>query len=110
MTALAQAIGAWRAQNTEGETPEAWSDLKTLLRRHETELRRALSDVQMMSKEAMRSLMLLHRELHDPNGVLVVYAAQLLDAACAEADDSLQTDFDDRLNVLKRVVLYAQYA
>lgn len=50
------------------------------------------------------------RELNDPNGIPVEYAAQLVDAACGVEDDTLQSDFDDRLNILKQVVLYAQYA
>ncbi|HEY4266883.1 MAG TPA: hypothetical protein VGM94_01705 [Galbitalea sp.] len=110
MTNLAKTIAAWRDQHVDGETAEAWLDLKTLLRMHETQLRRALSEVALMSHDSMRSLMALHRELNDPNGVPVEYAAQLVDAACGVEDDALQSDFDDRLNVLKRVVLYAQYA
>ena len=109
---LVEGLRSWR-QRYSGttESREARDALKAYLRANEDELRAALAAVGQLTYPEMMDLLRDHRELNVPEGVDVGYARQLLDAYCDpnDAGDWTIIDPDDYVNVLKRVVEYAQY-
>lgn len=112
LSRLVERLGAWRQRHGgRSETPEARDDLKELLCANEDELRAALAAVDQLTYPEMMALLRDHGELNVPEGVDVGYARQLVDAHCDpnDAGDWTIIDTDDHVNMLKRVVEYAQY-
>lgn len=106
-------LRVWRQRHGgASETREAISSLKDLLCANEAWLRAALAAVDELTYPEMVNLLRDHGELNVPEGVDVQYASQLVDAVCApnDAGDWTILDTDDHVNMLKRVVEYAQYA
>jgi hypothetical protein len=108
---LVAGLRQWRQQfGATAETPQARQALKQYVCANETALRSALAAVKAMPYREMERLRRAHPELNAPEGAPVDYAAQLIDALCGPDSGGLLTDIDDYVNVLKRVVEYAQYS
>lgn len=109
---LVDDLRAWRSRyGGASEEREARDALKELLCPNEEQFRSALAAVDKLTYAEMSDLMRDHRALNIPEGVDVMYASQLVDACCRpnNGGDWTIIDTDDHVNVLKRVVEYAQY-
>ena len=112
MSRLVEGLASWRKRYSgTTESSEARDALKDFLCANEDELRVALAAVDQLTYPEMMDLLRDHGELNIPEGVDVGYARQLVDANCnpKDAGDWTIVDTDDHVNVLKRVVEYAQY-
>ena len=112
MSRLVDGLRSWRQRYSGAtESREARDALKDFLCANEDELRAALAAVDQLTYPEMMDLLRDHGELNIPEGVDVGYARQLVDAHCDpnDAGDWTIIDTDDHVNILKRVVEYAQY-
>jgi hypothetical protein len=111
MVRLADGLRGWRrTYGSSDDTAEARTALREFVTANEPLIREALDTVGEMPMERMLELLHEHPELNVPEGVVVPYAAGLIDALGRPDDEFFVIDVDDHVNVLKRVVEYAQYA
>lgn len=111
MSRVVDGLRDWRGRyGNVDDTSEARLALKVFIVAYEPSIRAALEIVDGMSEAQMLDLLHRHNELNIPGGVVVDYARYLVDAMLAPDEPWFLSDVDDHVNVLKRVVEYAQYA
>jgi hypothetical protein len=111
MPRVAELLREWRDQyRPRGDTEEAAVPLREIVVANEASIRWALDTVGDMSNEQKIALYQQHPSLNVPGGVAVDYARHLVDSLTNPGDDWHLENVDDHVNVLTRVLGYAEFA
>lgn len=112
MPRVVDLLREWRSRyRPNGDSEEALVPLREIVVANEASIRWALDTVGAMSMKRMHDLYEKHLpSLNVPEGVPVDYARHLVDSLTRPDDDWHLENVDDFVNVLARVLEYAEYA
>ena len=111
MPRIVELLHDWRARYwPQGDTEDALVPLREIVTADEASIRWALDTVGAMSDEQKYALRRQHPSLNDPMGAPVAYARDLVDYLTQPGYHSLLENVDDQVNVLTRVMGYAEFA